>query len=155
MKRHLKKTGVQEILALDANGNMESIDANLAGDVYDAWTPPSTSTWNTSKMIIQRVGDIVTISGYLILNSSINLSTSINPTFSNSPSYLRSKNSGGGNFFIALNGGTYTPPMSMVAYNNPTSNTLFLTLQLTDSDSQDRIYNSSDLFYINATYVAD
>jgi hypothetical protein len=31
MKRHLKKTGVQEILALDADGNMESINLNLSG----------------------------------------------------------------------------------------------------------------------------
>ena len=30
MKRHLKKTGVQEILALDSNGNMESINLNLS-----------------------------------------------------------------------------------------------------------------------------
>ena len=77
MKRHLKKTGIQEILALDSDGNMESIEMNCSdgASVYDA----TIKTYHGSLKIIKN-GNIISLVGYINFNYGINFDDYIEVT---------------------------------------------------------------------------
>ena len=78
MKRKQKKTGMQEILALDSNGNMESIEMDCSGGggkVYGV----SIGTYKGDLKILKN-GNIISLVGYINFNYGINFGDYIEVT---------------------------------------------------------------------------
>jgi len=151
MNRHLKKTGVQELLALDANGNMESIDANLAGDIYDAWTPPNAPAFNCSNVKIQRVGNTVMISGFAtcLVNDSLSWSSNGYPILplDSVPSYLIGKEGSGTAYYTGFQRGT--------TFLYCDFNSSQLNIRIAQINTWPNQRQVGDKMYINATYLID
>ena len=151
MKRHLKRTGVQEILALDANGNMESIDASLAGDIYDVWTPSNTPAFNCSNIKIQRIGNTVLISGFAtcLINDSLSWSSNGYPILplDSVPSYLMGKEGSGTAYYTGFQRGT--------TFLYCDFNSSQLNIRIAQINTWPNQRQVGDKMYINATYLID
>ena len=129
MKRHLKKTGVQELLALDANGNMESIDSDLQ---Y-----PSLAV---GGLTLQRVGDVVLVTGVVTLNKSEDRDNDFVIT-QTIPSYLT------GSGALA---GTAKSSDYRLTHNRYSGDILVTTSSVSISTTED-VWNDNNFYTVNIT----